>query len=171
MLRYATSISRARSQLDMQESYLFPGQKAGKTLFQLFEAQSKLMSDIKIRVTMCFMCSLTLQRRFRSLNGLVAEKTKTRSSPDLSSGHRLLLDKNGSHHVANDLIKASLIFLIGLQYVFAIAAGTGFEAGGELYKSDYYGSHESWKNITGDLPGRTSKAPDAYSCWESVSRS
>lgn len=42
---------------------------------------------------------------------------------------------------------------LGLQYVFAIAAGVGFEAGGELYKSDYYGGHESWKNITGDLPG------------------
>lgn len=51
------------------------------------------------------------------------------------------------------LLWVALIVTSILQYVFAIAAGTGFEAGGELYRSDYYGSHESWKNITGALPG------------------
>ena len=55
--------------------------------------------------------------------------------------------------------------MIALQYVFAIAAGSGVEAGGELYRSDYYGAHESWKNITADLPG-LSLAEVALKCFQ-----
>ena len=40
------------------------------------------------------------------------------------------------------------------KYVFVITSAIGFEAGGEVYRSDYYGSHESWKNISGDIPGK-----------------
>ena len=57
-----------------------------------------------------------------------------------------------SHKLLRSLGKACQAVDV-LQYVFALTGGKGFEAGGEVYRSDDFGSAASWRNISDELEG------------------